>query len=51
MPSPSDSQDLLQQGELDNLLRINGFLADEGKASGRNLIDELQEAILDSGKL
>jgi len=47
----SSSDDILQQGELDELLRINGFLADDGKASGRSLIDELQEAILDSGKL
>lgn len=47
----TDSQDTLAQGELDDLLRINGFLEDEGKGSGRNLIDELQDAILDSGKL
>ncbi|MBN8525449.1 MAG: hypothetical protein J0M02_08945 [Planctomycetes bacterium] len=43
--------DALDQGELDALLRINGFLADEGKSSGRTLVEELQEAILDSGKL
>lgn len=43
--------DSLDQNELDDLLRINGFIADEGKVSGRALIDELQEAILDSGKL
>lgn len=43
--------DALEQGELDDLLRINGFLADEGKSSGRTLVDELHEAILDSGKL
>ena len=43
--------DALDQGELDDLLRINGFLADEGKISGRTLVDELHEAILDSGKL
>lgn len=51
MVEPNESGDLIAQGELDDLLRINGFLADDGKASGRNLIDELQEAILDSGKL
>lgn len=43
--------DALDQGELDELLRINGFLADDGKVSGRTLVDELHEAILDSGKL
>jgi hypothetical protein len=43
--------DALDQSELDDLLRINGFLADEGKVSGRTLVDELHEAILDSGKL
>jgi hypothetical protein len=41
----------LDQSELDDLLRINGFLSDEGRASGKTLIDELQDAILDSGKL
>lgn len=51
MSASSDSSDLIRQSDLDDLLRINGFLADEGKGSGRNLIDELQEAILDSGKL
>lgn len=43
--------DALDQGELDELLRINGFLADDGKVSGKTLVDELHEAILDSGKL
>lgn len=43
--------DALDQGELDELLRINGFLADDGKISGKTLVDELHEAILDSGKL
>ena len=47
----SDSKDIIDQSELDDLLRINGFLADEGKASGKSLVDELQDAILDSGKL
>ena len=31
----SDSKDTIEQGELDDLLRINGFLADEGKGSGK----------------
>jgi hypothetical protein len=46
-----DIKDTIDQNELDDLLRINGFLSDEGKGSGKNLIVELQDAILDSGKL
>jgi hypothetical protein len=41
----------LDQSELDDLLRINGFLADEKGRDGKSLIEEIQEAILDSGKL
>jgi hypothetical protein len=43
--------DALDQHELDDLLRINGFLSDDNTKSGKSLIAELQDAILDSGKL
>jgi hypothetical protein len=43
--------DALDQHELDELLRINGFLSDDAKSGGKSLIAELQDAILDSGKL
>ncbi len=43
--------DRLAQEEIDRLLLINGFLAEPSDTSKKNLIDEIQDAILDSGKL
>ena len=40
----------LAQQELDDLLRIHDLIA-EGEKSGTALVDELENAILDSGKL
>jgi hypothetical protein len=49
--TPHASGNQLDQVELDQLLRINGFL-EEDAGDGRNsLIDEIKDAILDSGKL
>ncbi len=42
----------LDQNELDQLLLINGFLGESTLEGGRkSLIDEIRNAILDSGKL
>ena len=44
--------DTLDQSELDQLLLLNGFLGDDAIEGGRkSLIDEIRNAILDSGKL
>jgi hypothetical protein len=43
--------DQLDQGELDQLLRINGFLEEDNGDGRKSLIDEIKDAILDSGKL
>ena len=48
-PHPTGSQ--LDQGELDQLLRINGFLEEDLGDGRKSLIDEIKDAILDSGKL
>jgi hypothetical protein len=40
----------ISQEEVDNLLRLSGFLAEHDDAS-RSLIDEIEAAILDSAKL
>lgn len=40
----------ISQEEVDRLLRLSGFLADDD-GTHRSLIDEIEEAILDSGKL
>ncbi len=42
----------LNQRELDELLLLNGFLEDDQPGGGKSsLIDEIKDAILDSGKL
>lgn len=41
----------LSQDEVDRLLSISGFIGDVAKTDGRSLIDEIKDAILDSGKL
>ena len=43
--------DSIQQDELDRLLLINGFLAEPTDHARKNLIDEIEDAVLDSGKL
>jgi len=40
----------ISQDEVDDLLRLSGFLQDDD-GTKRSLIDEIQEAILNSGKL
>lgn len=47
MPEPDNT---LAQQELDELLAIHDLLA-EGEKNGTALVDELENAILDSGKL
>jgi hypothetical protein len=49
MTNIDDSENLLSQDEINKLLTINGFISD-GKAQ-KSLIDEIKDAILDSGKL
>lgn len=46
----ADSDNALAQSELDDLLSIHGLLG-EGDKNGVALIGELENAILDSGKL
>ncbi len=46
----SESENGLAQDELDELLRIHDLIAD-GDKTGTALVDELENAILDSGKL
>ena len=49
-PNPDNT---LDQNELDQLLLINGFLEEANAIEGgkKSLIDEIRNAILDSGKL
>ena len=46
----AESDNALAQQELDDLLRIHDLITD-GDKSGTALVDELENAILDSGKL
>jgi len=49
IPKPDNT---LDQSELDQLLLLNGFLTDEQDNDRKpSLIDEIRNAILDSGKL
>jgi hypothetical protein len=50
MDEPQSPPATISQEEVDHLLRLSGFLAD-GNGISRSLIDEIEEAILDSGKL
>lgn len=45
----STEENLLSQEEIDELLTINGFIRDE--LGGKSLIDEIKDAILNSGRL
>ncbi len=49
--NPHPERTILDQSELDQLLLINGLLGDAGSAGGKSLIDEIRDAVLDSGKL
>lgn len=52
IPAAEDHRITLDQGELDQLLLLNGFLKEEtGGAGKKSLIDEIEDAVLDSGKL
>ena len=46
----NEKQNLLSQEEINELLTINGFIR-EKKPAEKTLIDEIKDAILDSGKL
>jgi hypothetical protein len=46
-----DAEPGLSQEEVDRLLSISGFIGDAGHTDGRSLIDEIKDAVLDSGKL
>jgi hypothetical protein len=41
----------LSQEEIDRLLSISGFIGDASQPDRKSLIDEIKDAILDSGKL
>ena len=45
----SNKKNLLSQEEVNELLTINGFIRE--RSEKRSLIDEIKDAILDSGKL
>lgn len=45
------AQNNIDQNELDQLLLINGFLTEDVPGGKKSLIDEIQDAMLDSGKL
>ena len=47
---PSGKLDI-DQNELDQLLALNGLLSDEKGPGNRSLVEELEDAVLDSGKL
>lgn len=47
----TDEEANLSQEELDRLLSISGFISDTNTGDRKTLIDEIKDAILDSGKL
>ncbi len=48
----SPDKNTLDQSELDELLLLSGFLKEEdGDAKRKSLVEEIRDAILDSGKL
>jgi hypothetical protein len=49
MNKVKDKRNLLSQDEVNDLLTINGFIS--AKTEQKSLIDEIKDAILDSGKL
>lgn len=60
MPPPSSNtsrqqreepESNLSQEEIDRLLSISGFIGDSTQTDRKSLIDEIKDAILDSGKL
>ncbi|HEX3133282.1 MAG TPA: hypothetical protein VHX44_06820 [Planctomycetota bacterium] len=57
-PTPATSRPMkdgsdanLSQEELDRLLSISGFIGDGGQTDRKSLIDEIKDAILNSGTL
>ena len=50
MISESESESLISQDELDNLLKVSELIAADQR-SGKSLVEEIKEALLDSGKL
>ena len=49
--NPDPNRATLDQSELDRLLLINGLLAEGSGPGSTSLVDEIRDAILDSGKL
>jgi len=47
----ADHHDTLTQEEVDQLLRLSGFLDQPDQADRHSLLDEIKDAVLDSGKL
>lgn len=47
--SDLSEQNLLSQDEINELLTINGFISE--RSEKKSLIDEIKDALLDSGKL
>lgn len=41
----------IDQNELDQLLHLSGFLTEDVPGGKKSIIDEIQDAMLDSGKL
>lgn len=50
-PSEPPLPATVSQEEIDRLLRLSGFINNDGDENQRSLIDEIEEAVLDSGKL
>ena len=48
MPKTNELTDIISQDDIDSLLRINEFIEPDDENS---LVEELKQAILDSGKL
>lgn len=52
VPMPKESStNLISQEEMDNLLRIHDLISDDHGGTSLSLVDEIKNAILDSGKL
>jgi hypothetical protein len=48
---PTGDRNTIEQSELDQLLQITGFLNDQVGPNQKSLVEEIEDAVLDSGKL
>ncbi|MCK6491321.1 MAG: hypothetical protein L6R48_23975 [Planctomycetes bacterium] len=48
---PAGNRNTIDQSELDQLLQITGFLNDQVGPNQKSLVEEIEDAVLDSGKL